>query len=104
MKTVIDHGGVSSVIAAEDGNVITGTVQDCTPILEDATLRRNEGHHGGYEMRHAARLPMVLVETYMNERGLTFAQFMEDKSHIQAMLNDPALAGFRIWTGESKWH
>jgi hypothetical protein len=105
MKTVIDHGGgLQSVIATEGGNLITGTVQDCDPILDDATARRNEGAHGSYDMRHAARFPAQAVEAYCNSKGIDFAAFMSDKSHIRAMLADPALAGFRIWDGKSKWH
>lgn len=100
MKTVLtDATGVSTVVAVEDGNLVTGTVQDCTPILEHAKGLHNAGLHGSSEMRLAAKLPMVLVETYCNERGITFKDFMADRSHIRHMLNDPALQGFRVWGG-----
>lgn len=100
MKSVIDQGaGVQTVIAVEDGNLVTGTVQDCTPILERTKALHNEGIHGSSEMRHAASFPAVIVETYCNQRGLTFEQFMQDRSHIRAMLSDPALSGFRVWAG-----
>lgn len=74
-------------------------VQDCTPILNDAAARRSAGIVGSGEMRHAARFPMVIIEQYCNEKNITFAEFMQNKEHVKAMLNDPALAGFRIWEG-----
>ena len=99
MKTAINHGGISSVIALDGDNVVTGSVQDCTAILEDATARRNEGMTGSKELKHAARFPAVIVETYMNETGISFAEFMRNPVHCQRMLADPALKNFRIWEG-----
>lgn len=95
------NGDVKSVVGMEDGKLITGTVQDCTPILEDATRRRVEGMTGTSEMKHAARFPAVLVEKYCNTAGITFAEFMQNKVHVRRMLGDPALSGFRIWEGRT---
>jgi len=94
---VQQNGDVQSIIKIDDDKLITGTVQDCTPIYEDATRRRNEGMTGTKEMRHAARFPAVLVEKYCNENGVTFHEFMGNKVHVRRMLGDPALMGFRIW-------
>lgn len=99
MKTVIQRGDTQTVVALQDGNLITGTVQDCTPIVQEATRKRNEGEHGSSDMRHAASFPAVVVEKYCNDSGITFAEFMEDRAHIRRMLNDPALSYFRIWEG-----
>lgn len=100
MKTVIqDQSGVQTVVSLEDGNLVTGTVQDCTPILERTQALHREGYHGSSELKHAASLPMVLVEKYCNDHGLTFAEFMAGKEHIRSMLNDPSLSYFRIWPG-----
>jgi len=73
--------------------------QECGGILEEATRRRIEGVHGSSEMRHAARLPVLAVERYCNEAGISFHQFLSDPEHARRMLNDPALAGFRVWEG-----
>jgi hypothetical protein len=91
--------GLNTFVKLQGSDLITGSVQDCVPILEDATARRNEGHHGSNEMRHAARFPEVIVERYCNEQGIEFSEFMRDKVHIRRMLADPALSGFRIWEG-----
>lgn len=90
---------VSTKIHVADGNVTFQRTQDCTAIAEETQRLSLEGIHGSNEMRHAARFPMVLVEAYINEKGITFQEFMKDRSHVRAMLSDPALAHFRIWQG-----
>ncbi len=99
MQTIIQHGDVKTVVALQDGNLITGTIQDCTPILEDAQARHKEGMHGDKEFRHAARTPNVIIETYCNNHHLSLADFWRDPKHIKAILNDPDLKAFRIWPG-----
>ena len=91
--------GLNTFVKLQGSDLITGSVQDCTPILEDATARRNEGFTGSKEMKHAARFPSVIVEKYCNEQGIEFSEFMRDKIHVRRMLADPALSGFRIWEG-----
>lgn len=100
MKQVIDQGnGVRTHVSVEDGNLITGTVQDCDAILDHAKALHREGHHGSSEMKHAAKLPFVAIEQYCNRLGITFEEFMRERKHVRAMLNDPDLSGFRIWPG-----
>lgn len=91
--------GVSTIFALEEGNLITGTEQDCTPIAEDAKARHNAGMFGSSEMRHAARLPGVLVEAYCNINGIDLHECMNNPVHFRRMLSDPALSSFRIWKG-----
>jgi len=91
--------GIETVSTLQDGDLITGTIQDCDPILEDAKARHNEGLHGTSDMKHAARLPHLAVETYCNANGITLAEWMANPVHIKRMLSDPALSGFRIWAG-----
>jgi hypothetical protein len=90
---------IATKYAEADGLLVVERVQDCTAILEDATRRRLEGIHGDKEMRHAASIPRVIVEKYMNDRGIDFAEFLRDPVHAKALLQDPALAGFRVWEG-----
>ena len=100
LQTVIQQApGLQTVIALQDGNLITGTVQDCTPIAELAKALHREGFHGSSEFRHAAKLPDVAVDAYCNNNGITFQEFMNDPKHIRAMCNDPTLKDFRIWPG-----
>ena len=99
MQVVQQVAGVKTLMGLQDGALVTGTEQDCTAIHEDAQARHNAGAHGSKDMRHAARLPLVVVEQYCNRRGITFEQWANEPVHIRAMLADPDLSGFRIWGG-----
>ena len=91
---------VKTYMALEDGNLITGTVQDCTPYVERAQALHREGFHGSSEMKHAAEIPFVIIEKYCNDHNITLRDFMRGEEHITRMCNDPSLAAFRIWPGK----
>lgn len=100
MKTVINNAnGTQTVVALQEGNLITGTVQDCTAIAEYAKARHNEGLVGSSEMRLAASVPFVIVEKYLNDNKITMAEFSKSQEHKKRLLNDPANSHFRIWAG-----
>ena len=91
---------IQTKIHVNDGNVTFERVQDCTAIAEHAQALHKEGHHGSNDMRHVASIPMVMVEKYINDKGISFEEFMANRVHIKAMVNDPALAAFRVWGGK----
>ena len=86
-------------ISVKDGEMTVQRTQDCTPIAEHAQAMHNEGLTGSKDMKLAASLPLVMVEKYCNDNGIFVSEFMQDREHIRRMLNDPALAHFRIWKG-----
>jgi len=87
-------------ILVNDGQMVVAQTQDCTPIAEWAKARHNEGLVGGSEMRHAARIPMVFIEKYLNDHRITLNEFMGNREHMRRVVNDPAMAHFRIWKGK----
>lgn len=95
----MNRGALQTVVAYEDGKLITGSVQDCTPILDDVKARHNAGQFGSSEMKHAARIPNVVIEQYCNVNGVAFEECMSNPVHVRRMLNDPELQGLRIWPG-----
>ena len=101
MKSVIHNPGsdLKTVVAVEDGKLITGSVQDCTPYLENAARLRADGGKQDKDMWHAASYPAVVVETYCNQAGITFSEFMQNKVHTKRMLQDPNLSKFRVFEG-----
>jgi len=92
--------GVKRDLILQDGNLISSTTQDCTPIAEYCKARHNEGLTGSSEMRLAASIPFVIVEKYLNDNGITLHEFSTDKAHIRRLLQDPALDHFRVWKGK----
>ena len=99
MKQVSRSGDMSTVIALEDGALITGSVQDCTPYADHAKAMHNEGFHGSSDMKLAASVPNVLVEKYLNDNRILMSEFVGSPDHQRRFLNDPAIAHFRIWKG-----
>ena len=96
---VLSNGPVQTLMHEEDGKTIFQRVQDCDPIAEQTKALHNAGVHGSSEMRHAAKLPMVLIERYCNDNGITFREWMNEPAHIRRMCNDPSLSHFRVWKG-----
>lgn len=81
------------------GGFAVERVQDVEPLIDYAKGARDSGDVGSSEMRHAASIPMVLVEAYCNDKGISFPEFMANPEHIRSMCNDPGLRDFRIWNG-----
>lgn len=93
------NSNIGTQVLLQDGALIVNRYQDCTPIAEFCKAAHKEGLHGSSEFRHAAKIPDVMVEKYCNDNNITFAEFMQNKEHIRRVLNDPAMAHFRIWPG-----
>lgn len=81
------------------GEAYLQRTQDCEPIVEQAKALHREGHHGSDNVRHAASIPNILIEKYCQDNGITYREWCGNEVHIRRMLNDPALAHFRIWPG-----
>jgi hypothetical protein len=92
-------GQVLTKVHESDNGLTFERIQDVEPIMQFAHNMRAIGDIGSNEMRHAASIPMVLVEAYCNDKHITFEEFMADTRHVNKMLNDPALKAFRIWEG-----
>lgn len=73
--------------------------QDVEPVLEQVKRLRSNGMVGSSEMRHAARIPLIEIEKYLALTGITMHEFMANPVHIKAMLNNPDLSEYRVWTG-----
>lgn len=90
---------MQSTLTHEGDLMIVKSMQDVQPVLDSCKNRFDAGAVGTKDVKHAASFPMVVIEAYMNRVGITFQEFLRDKSHIKTMLNDKSLQGFRIWQG-----
>jgi hypothetical protein len=88
-----------SHLSVQDDLMVVKSMQDVQPILQSVKDKVEVGDVGSKDMKHAATIPMVVIEAYMNRVGLTFQEFLRDKEHIKSMLNDKSLDGFRVWKG-----
>jgi len=70
-------------------------LQDVEPILGQVSgLRENTP---GSEWRHAGRFPVVLVNAWLNQRGLKMTDFKGEV--LKEFVNDANHSAFRIWQG-----
>ena len=90
---------VQTLAKVEGDDLVIQRVQDVEPILERAKAMHREGLHGSSEFRLAAEIPNVVIEDYCNRNGITYQEWAQNKEHKRRLLNDPALAAFRIWPG-----
>lgn len=51
-------------------------------------------------MKHAISLPMVFVEQYINDHGITPHEFEVNPEHLRRIMNSSEFAAFRIWQGK----
>jgi hypothetical protein len=92
-------GALHTSFAEHDGKVFIAQTQDCTPIVERAQALHKAGEHGSSEMRYAASIPDVILNKYMNEHRVTYAELMSNPEHFRRICNDPDNKMFRIWPG-----
>lgn len=86
----IDHGDEGAVIVRH---------QVVGPALDAIAELHNSGMHGTKDTKHVASVPQVVIEDYCTRRGITLAEFVRNREHQRAFLNDPAHAAFRVWPG-----
>lgn len=86
-------------VLIDDDRVVVSLTQDCADLAEMTTAMRNEGLHGSSEMRLAARIPDIFIEDYCYRSGITYEEWVQNPEHIKRVLEDPALATFRVWPG-----
>jgi hypothetical protein len=98
VNVVHEVDGVKTLLGLQDGDLISGSEQDCTPYAERAQALQAIGNHGK-EFRLAAIIPNVIIETYMNVNGIDYREVMGNPVHFKRMLADPDLSSFRVWEG-----
>lgn len=90
---------ITNYIEQVDGGLTIVNSQDCDPIAEMCKKLSLEGKTGTNEMRFAGAIPDVFVEKYCTDHGITFREFMGNDEHVRRILNDPAMAHFRVYKG-----
>lgn len=94
-----EFAGVTRGMMGEDGRLITGINQDCAPIVEHTKALHNIGSGNGKELKFAASIPLLFVEKYLADNNITMHEFSGNAEHKKRLINDPALAHFRVWKG-----
>lgn len=68
-------------------------------IAEIAKARQSCGITGDKEMRHLAEFPGIAIQMYCDAAGIEWSEWFANPEHARRMMNDPALAHFRVHRG-----
>lgn len=93
-------GLIKTYVSFDGDDMAQNRVQDVEPVLESCAMLRSVGATGSAEMKHAIRLPMVFVEKYINDHGITMHDFEVNPEHLKRIMNSSEFAAFRIWQGK----
>ena len=83
----------------EDGKAHHVESQDVEPVLLHAQYLRETNQTGDGDMRHAAKIPLAVMEEWRKKRGISFHEMMGNQAIASAFLNSPEVAPYRIWKG-----
>lgn len=84
-----------------DGSVVLQSTTDVTRSVEAAKERHNLGlHTTGMGDKHAASIPVPVLDMWARQRGKTFGDVMRDERLMRAFLQDPDQSVWRIWKGQ----
>ena len=92
-------GNIHTKVVNTGDDIVVAREQYVGDIRDYCIARHNEGLHGADDFRLMASLPVVVVEHYINVNQITMHEFMTNPEHIKRLVNDPALADFRIAPG-----
>lgn len=100
----IDRGQVEEHLHFDEtGGTFTHEIKaDVEPVLDyvkdqHSMYGKQAGKNKEGDFYHAARVPTVVIQAWLNVRGLTMADFKGEV--IDRFLNDSENAAFRIWQG-----
>jgi hypothetical protein len=82
----------------DDGYVVQRE-QRVAGIVDYCKARHNEGRHGFKDFKLMGKLPEEMVNHYCAVNKVSFREFLKNPEHVKRMINDPALADFRIAPG-----
>lgn len=95
-----DNSPIDTKLHIEDGNITFERVADVQNVIDSAANLRSAGavktEGGDY---HLGRIPLILIEKYCNEKGITFHEWCNNDVHVSSLLNNSDYAAFRISQG-----
>lgn len=90
---------VQTSYAFEDDKIIVHRTQNVGLIVDSAKALHNEGFHGRPDARVVARIPEVVIEAYINAKGISMQEWCRNPDVRRKFLNDPDYSDLRIWKG-----
>jgi hypothetical protein len=86
-------------IHAYDDKLVFECEERFDGLVDRCKERQNTRQFGDSELPLLAEVPGIVIYDYCIRNGVTWREFMTEPAHARRMLNDPALAYFRIKPG-----
>lgn len=90
---------IEQIDALHEAHIYEANMDDLYAVADHCKALQSAGQTGDSEMRALMTVPAIIVQQYMNEKGVSYAEFMRNPEHARRMMNDPALSAFRIHRG-----
>lgn len=90
---------IEDIDATHEAHIYEANMDDLHAVADHCKALRSAGLNGDRDMRKLAVIPGIIIQQYMNENGVSYAEFMRNPVHANKMLNDRALSGFRTHEG-----
>jgi len=86
---------------AKENRDVFERVQDCEPVLLEAKQHRDrtDGRGDTSLGYFVGTIPGIIVEQYLKTAGVTYREFMIDRTHIHRIMNNPDYKKFRVFEG-----
>lgn len=77
-------------------------VQDCEPVVQEVEeIKQLSDGRGDTSLGYfVGRIPGIIIEQYMKQAGITYHEFIVDKTHIHRIMNNPDYKKFRVFEGK----
>jgi len=75
--------------------------EDVSPIITQVAQERQQ--FDGYKsetFNKVGTIPMIIIEQYLKEFGVSYHEFLNNAVHIKRIMNDPNYSKFKIITGK----
>lgn len=94
-------GTIETIFHPDNGNLVIERKADCQPVLDEVKAIKDvtDGKSKSGDLYHVARVPMIFIEQYCNDNGVSVHEFMANNTHMLRLLNDANYKHFRIWEG-----
>lgn len=90
----------TTALFEQDGQIVHREAQDVEPIRKHCEFLRSAGIVGSGELKHAAKIPVVVSENWRKKRGISFHQMMHDPKIAEEFLASEDARPYRIWQGK----
>lgn len=99
---VSNHSGIKTYHRVEGGRDVYLREQDCEPIVNEVKrIKEVSDGRGDTSLGYfVGKIPGEIVEKYLQEKGVSYHDFIVNPEHVKRIMNNPDYKKFRIFEGK----